>query len=54
MLPTTDDEYSLPSAIYKTVIIRGAEEFQLPPSYIRQLKSLKDNGYNGDVPIIKL
>ena len=37
-----------PSPQYKAVIVGGAEENEVPPEYIKQLKSIADNGYEGD------
>ena len=43
----------LPSEIYVTVILKGAEESGLPTSYIKMLKDIPHNGSKGgdDVPM---
>ncbi|PSN46360.1 Gamma-glutamylcyclotransferase [Blattella germanica] len=43
----------LPSEIYLAVILKGAEESQLPKSYIEKLQNIPHNGSKGgdDVPI---
>ena len=38
-----------PSLVYKTVILRGARENDLPAHYIKKLEDIEDNGYNGEV-----
>ncbi|VDD85792.1 unnamed protein product [Enterobius vermicularis] len=40
---------ALPSPHYKHVIVSGAIEHSLPPSYVAKLKEVKDNGYTGSV-----
>lgn len=47
------DKYELPSLVYKTVMINGAKEHQLPSSYVKYLEMLSDNGYKGkiDIPV---
>lgn len=44
-------ENDLPSVIYKTVVVQGAKEHQLPLSYIKELEMFRDNGYKGKVDI---
>lgn len=40
-----------PSKVYKNVIIHGAIEHKLPEEYIKFLKEVPDNGYNGEVEV---
>ncbi|KAK7098208.1 hypothetical protein V1264_002560 [Littorina saxatilis] len=40
-----------PSPHYKDVIIRGARQNSLPDHYLKYLESIKDNGFQGDVPV---
>ena len=42
---------TLPSVVYKDVIIRGAIEHNMPSDYIEKLKNIQDNGYDGKVDI---
>ncbi|CAG0915707.1 unnamed protein product [Notodromas monacha] len=45
--PLEDDRR--PSTVYKSVIISGALENELPEDYVAQLRSISDNGYDGPV-----
>jgi len=38
----------IPSLLYKSVIVAGARQNNLPSSYISFLENLKDNGYQGE------
>ena len=49
ILPEEEDKR--PSWVYKDVILRGAEEHNLPEHYVAFLKQIEDNGYKGDVNI---
>jgi hypothetical protein len=49
---SNDKRQRLPPSIhYKTVIVAGAVEHQLPGWYVDELKAIKDNGYRGRVPV---
>ena len=40
-----------PSPHYKDIIIRGAQQNQLPENYLHFLKSIRDNGFQGDLTV---
>lgn len=42
-------EHQVPSKAYKTVIINGAKEHNLPLEYINLLEHLEDNGFDDPV-----
>lgn len=44
--PVPEDR--LPSELYLSVIIKGAQETGLPDDYIKQLKKISHNSYKGD------
>eukprot|EP00922_Rhytidocystis_sp_ex-Travisia-forbesii_P037243 GHVS01055510.1.p1 GENE.GHVS01055510.1~~GHVS01055510.1.p1 ORF type:complete len:106 (+),score=10.54 GHVS01055510.1:429-746(+) len=43
----TNETFSLPSKVYKEVIVTGAKEHVLPAVYVDFLERLGDNGYDG-------
>ena len=49
MQPTSKE--CLPSNAYKSVIIEGAIEHELPPEYIKRLRKIKDNGFSFEVDL---
>ena len=46
-----EEEDKRPSFVYKDVIVRGAEEHNIPKDYLDWLKGIEDNGYKGDVNV---
>ena len=50
-LVTGQEEDRRPSAVYKDVIVRGAEEHGVPSHYVDWLRSIQDNGYSGEVSL---
>ena len=49
MQPTSEE--CLPSTAYKSVIIEGAIEHELPPEYMERLRKIKDNGFSFEVDL---
>ena len=49
MRPTSEE--CLPSNAYKSVIVEGAVEHELPPEYIDRLRQIEDNGYSFEVDL---
>ena len=41
----------LPSEDYKSVIVEGAVEHELPAEYIERLRLIQDNGYASEVDL---
>ena len=46
-----NNEPGLPSPHYKDIIVRGAKQHNLPPTYIKYLENIETNGYQGKVEI---
>ena len=46
-----EEEDKRPSFVYKDVIVRGAEEHNIPGEYLEWLRGIEDNGYRGDVKV---
>eukprot|EP00090_Calanus_glacialis_P003268 TRINITY_DN12421_c0_g1_i1.p1 TRINITY_DN12421_c0_g1~~TRINITY_DN12421_c0_g1_i1.p1 ORF type:complete len:186 (-),score=78.48 TRINITY_DN12421_c0_g1_i1:50-568(-) len=46
-----EEEDKRPSYVYKDVIVRGAEEHNIPQEYLDWLRGIEDNGYRGDVNV---
>ena len=46
-----EEEDKRPSYVYKDVIVRGAEEHNIPKEYLDWLRKIEDNGYRGDVNV---
>ena len=45
------DEECLPSKAYKSVIIEGAVEHEMPAEYVERLRLIEDNGFDGQVDL---
>merc|ERR1711936_529450 len=46
-----EEEDKRPSYVYKNVILRGAEEHNIPEEYLEKLRGIEDNGYKGEVTV---
>ncbi|XP_061198212.1 gamma-glutamylcyclotransferase-like [Saccostrea echinata] len=47
----TDRYDNRPSPHYKDVLVRGAQQNNIPQAYIEFLQNLDDNGYSGNIPV---
>ncbi|GIY37169.1 gamma-glutamylcyclotransferase [Caerostris darwini] len=45
------EDNNMPSRVYKAVCVQGAIDHGLPPSYIKKLEAVADNGYKGPIPV---
>eukprot|EP00105_Crassostrea_gigas_P010485 XP_011425776.1 PREDICTED: gamma-glutamylcyclotransferase [Crassostrea gigas] len=47
----TDKYDNRPSPHYKDVLVKGAQQNSIPPTYIEYLQNVEDNGYSGEIPV---
>lgn len=47
----TDRYDNRPSPHYKDVLVKGAQQNSVPPTYIEYLQNVEDNGYSGEIPV---